>query len=100
MQTNIDNSKTSEEVALRINSPIFYVPNPDKAEPLSFFNAYFGLPGRDPKLKKNQKTVYALQEDGVATPIEQPVVGGVGGTPQYNGTRKKLMALIYKVIAV
>tara|TARA_R110002049_G_C9126112_1_gene558684 strand:- start:753 stop:1886 length:1134 start_codon:yes stop_codon:yes gene_type:complete len=63
-----------------------YIPHPDKSKPLDGFQAFFGLVGRDPEVKKHRKIVYALQEDGSAIPISQPVIGSVGGVPMYNGS--------------
>lgn len=86
MATIVNNSLTADESTLRVHSPLFYVPDPDKSGPLDGFQAYFGLTGRDPLVPDSQKLVYALQEDGTAVPIEQPVVGSAGGVPVYNGS--------------
>lgn len=86
MSVIINNSLTADENKVRVDSPIFYVPDPDKGKPLSGFKAYFGIVGLDPLVEENRKLVYALQEDGSAIPIEQPVIGGTGGTPMYNGS--------------
>ena len=83
---NIDNSKTAEESAVRIHNPIFYVPDPEEEGPIEFFQAYFGIVGRDPELEENRKIPYALQEDGSAVPMEQPLTGSAGGVPVYNGS--------------
>ena len=72
--TIIDNSLTAQESILRIHNPIFYVPDPEKAGPLDGFQAYFGIVGRDPILEENRKIAYALQEDGSAVPMSQPVI--------------------------
>ncbi len=84
--TIIDNSLTAQESILRIHNPIFYVPDPEKAGPLDGFQAYFGIVGRDPILEENRKIAYALQEDGSAVPMSQPVIGSAGGVPEYNGS--------------
>ncbi len=42
--------------------------------------------GRNPVLEENRKIVYALQEDGTAVPLAQPVIGSAGGVPVYNGS--------------
>ncbi len=86
MATIINNSLTADESALRVHNPIFYVPDPDKGKPLAAFKAYFGEVGRDPTNEDNQKFVYALQEDGSAVPMDQPVIGSAGGVPEYNGS--------------
>jgi len=84
--TIIDNSLTAQESILRIHNPIFYVPDPERAGPLDGFQAYFGIVGRDPILEENRKIAYALQEDGSAVPMSQPVIGSAGGVPGYNGS--------------
>lgn len=86
MATIINNSLTAEESALRIHNPILYAADPDKGSPIPFAKWFFGIVGRDPVLAENQKIVYALQEDGSAVPIIQPVLSGVGGVPMYNGS--------------
>ncbi len=86
MATIVNNSETADESILRIHNPILFIPDPDKGKPLDGFQAFFGLVGRDPELEHNQKIVYALQEDGSAVPIEQPVIGSAGGVPMYNGS--------------
>ena len=86
MASIVNNAATAEESILRVHNPIFYVPDPDKSGPLDGFKAFFGEVGRDAQLEGNQKIVYALQEDGSAVPIEQPVTGSAGGVPMYNGS--------------
>ena len=80
----------AEESILRIHNPIFYVPDSKKKGPLDGFQAYFGITGRDPLVEANQKTVYALQEDGSAVPMTQPVVGSAGGVPTLNNSNISL----------
>ena len=86
MATVVNNSLTADESITRIHNPIMYVPDPDKGKPLDGFQAYFGIVGRDPELEENRKIPYALQEDGSAVPIDQPVIGSAGGVPTYNGS--------------
>jgi hypothetical protein len=86
MATVVNNSLTADESIIRIHNPIMYVPDPDKGKPLGEFQAYFGIVGRDPQLEDNRKKPYALQEDGSAVPIDQPVIGSAGGVPVYNGS--------------
>lgn len=86
MATIVNNSATADESILRVHNPIMYIPDPDKGKPLAGFQAFFGLVGRDPQLEQNRKIVYALQEDGSAIPIDQPVIGSAGGVPMYNGS--------------
>ncbi|PHS02429.1 MAG: hypothetical protein COA78_21145 [Blastopirellula sp.] len=86
MATIVNNSQTADESILRIHNPIMFVPDPDKGKPLDGFQAFFGLVGRDPQLEQNRKIVYALQEDGTAVPLDQPVIGSAGGVPMYNGS--------------
>lgn len=86
MATIINNSLTAEESILRVHNPIFYVPDPDKGKPLDGFQAFFGIVGRDPLVEANQKIVYALQEDGTAVPLTQPVFGSAGGVPVHNNS--------------
>ena len=63
-----------------------YVPSPDKGKPLDGFQAYYGIVGRDPEVEENRKIPYALQEDGTAVPLDQPVIGSTGGVPTYGGS--------------
>ena len=84
MATIINNSLVADESILRVHNPIFYVPDPDKGKPLDGFQAYFGIVGRDPIVEENRKIVYALQEDGTAIPLSQPVIGSAGGVPVHN----------------
>lgn len=84
--TIINNAATAEQNILRIDNPILYTPDPDKNKALPFAQWFFGLVGRDPTVAENQKLVYALQEDGSAVSIQQPVVCSAGGVPFYNGS--------------
>lgn len=82
----INNQLVVDETKLRIFSPFFYVPNPDKSEALGLAYLYFGVEDTNPTLITNQKRVYALQEDGSAVAISQPVRTGAGGLPEVNGS--------------
>ena len=86
MATIINNSLVADESILRVHNPIFYVPDPDKGKPLDGFQAFFGIVGRDPIVEDNRKIVYALQEDGTAVPLTQPVIGSAGGIPVHNNS--------------
>ncbi|HHZ69569.1 MAG TPA: hypothetical protein EYN67_17820 [Flavobacteriales bacterium] len=86
MATIINNSLVAEESILRVHNPIFYVPDPDKGKPLDGFQAFFGIVGRDPLVEDNRKIVYALQEDGSAISLDQPVIGSAGGIPVHNNS--------------
>lgn len=88
--TIINNELVADENKLRINSPITYIPDPDKSGALGLASMYFGEPGKDPTLPENQKRVYALQEDGSAVGINQPVSTTAGGVPEYNGSTVSL----------
>lgn len=66
------------------------MPNPDKSEALGLAYLFFGVEDKDPTLVENQKRVYALQEDGSAIPIPQPVRTGAGGLPTHNGSTVNL----------
>lgn len=84
MATIINNELVADETRLRLGTLIQYIPDPTKNGPLAGGQLYFGIPGRDPLLPENQKIVYALQEDGSSTPLEQPVILSPGGTPIYD----------------
>jgi len=86
----INNQLVSDETKLRLFSPFFYVPNPDVSEALGLAYMYFGVENTDPTLAENQKRVYALQEDGSAVAIPQPVRTTAGGLPEYNGSTVNL----------
>jgi len=47
---------------------------------------YVGEPDTDPTIVGNQKTVYALQEDGSLVAISQPITLSGGGIPLYDGS--------------
>ena len=101
MATIINNSLTADENILRINDPYIYVADPDKGKPLKGAQLFFGEVGRDPELEENQKLVYALQEDGSAVPIPQPVLTSAGGVPTYANNPVALAisgAFSYKVL--
>ncbi len=84
MANIINNELVADETKLRLNTLIQYIPDPSRGTPLSGGQMYFGIPGRDPQLPENQKIVYALQGDGSAVPIEQPVSISSGGVPILN----------------
>lgn len=84
--TLINNEAVADETKLRLFSPYFYVPKHDKSGAQGLAYLYFGVEGKDPTLAINQKRVYAIQEDGSAIAISQPVRTGAGGTPEYNGS--------------
>jgi len=84
--TIINNQLVDDESKLRLYSPFYYIPDPDKSEALGLASLFFGEPGTDPTLKENQKRVYAIQEDGSTVPIQQPVSTSAGGVPVYNGS--------------
>ncbi len=86
MATIVNNNLTADEDKLRVINPLLYVPDPDSAGPLGLAYLYFGEPSKDPELAENRKRVYALQEDGSAVPISQPIRTTVGGVPEYNGS--------------
>jgi len=86
MSVIINNEVTADENIARVHSPVIYVPDPSKSGALSGAKLYFGIVGRDPVLEENQKIVYALQEDGSAIPLDQPVDCSAGGVPEYNGS--------------
>ncbi len=90
MTTIINNSLVADESSVRINNAIMYFPDPRNAGPLAFAKVYFGLPGRDPLVVNNQKKVYALQEDGSAVVLDQPVICSAGGVPEYLGSAVSL----------
>lgn len=66
-------------------NPISYFPNPADGRPVSGGKLFIGIPDTDPEIVANQKTVYALQEDGSYVPIAQPIYLSPGGTPVLNG---------------
>jgi hypothetical protein len=84
--TIINTLLSSDEGKLRIHNPIIYIPDPDKSGPLGLASVYFGLPDRDPLQVENQKRAYAIQEDGTALAITQPVMTSSGGVTVHNGT--------------
>ena len=85
--TIINNSLIDDENKVRLNGPIMYFPDPRKSGALAFAKLFFGIPGRDAELEQNQKVVYALQEDGSAVVLNQPVVCSAGGVPEYLGSQ-------------
>lgn len=83
----INNSLSADESKLRLHNPILYTADPETGKPVKGAQWYIGLPGRDPVANgANKKIVYALQEDGSAIPLQQPVLCGAGGIPMYNGS--------------
>lgn len=86
----INNEAVVDETKLRLFNPFFYIPNPDKSEALGLAYLYFGEEDKDPTIAANQKKVFALQEDGSAIAISQPVRTGAGGLPELNGSTVNL----------
>lgn len=88
--TIINNDLATVESGLRIDNPYMLVFYPNKPKPLSGGKMYFGIPSTDPTDPAYQKRVYIVNEDSSITPIEQPVLLGLGGVPVYNGSPVQL----------
>lgn len=86
MATILNNQAASAQSTVRIVNPYIYVPLPDDSGPVSNGVMYFGEPQTDPELEQYQRRVYALQEDGSAIPLQQPIALGAGGVPYYNNS--------------
>lgn len=86
MATIVNNELTADETKLRVVDPFLYVNSPKNGRPANGAELYFGIPGRDPELPEHQKIVYALQEDGSAVALAQPVLTNAAGRPTYNGS--------------
>ena len=85
--TIINNELVADETKLRLFSPIFYVPDPDISQALGLASLYFGQEGKEPANNPDErKQVYALQEDGSAVAISQPIKTTIGGVAEYNGS--------------
>lgn len=80
-----DSSVTSEKANISVANPAPAFTYFENGEPIANGFLYFGLPGRDGEVEENRKIVYAIQENGGALPIGQPVTLSAGGIPQYNG---------------
>lgn len=77
--------------ANRVDIAAFYVANPSTSRALANAQIYVGIVDLDPEILANQKQVSALQENGVAIPIPQPISTSKGGVPQYNGSSVSLL---------
>ena len=74
----------ADENAVRL--PYEYYPDPTRGRPVFNGSIYVGQPDTDPQITSNQLQVTAIQEDGTAVPIAQPIRTGAGGVPILNGS--------------
>jgi hypothetical protein len=69
-----------------VRLPYNYYPDPTRGRPVFKGSIYVGVPDTDPQVISNQLVVTAIQEDGTAVPIAQPIRTGAGGVPELNGS--------------
>lgn len=69
-----------------VRLPYDYYPDPTRGRPVFNGFIYVGSPDTDPQVISNRLVVTAIQEDGTATPIAQPIRTGAGGVPMLNGS--------------
>lgn len=69
-----------------VRLPYDYYPDPTRGRPVFEGSIYVGQPDTDPQIVSNQLQVTAVQEDGSAVPIAQPIKTGAGGVPMLNGS--------------
>lgn len=70
----------------RINFLPSYYPLFDQGHPIENGKIYIGIPDTDPTIISNQYDIFALQENGEAIALVQPIRTGAGGVPSYNGS--------------
>lgn len=69
-----------------VRLPYNYYPDPTRGRPVFNGSIYVGRADSDPQIVANRLQVTAIQEDGTAVPIAQPIKTGAGGVPMLNGS--------------
>lgn len=73
-----------------VRPPYTYYPDPTRGRPVFNGFIYVGIEDRDPEIPSNQIQVRAIQENGLAVNISQPIRTGAGGVPLVNGSPVQL----------
>lgn len=68
-----------------------YFPKSSIGRPVSNGSIYIGDADTDPEIVGNQKSAYALQENGSVVELSQPISISLGGVPEYNGSPVTLL---------
>lgn len=73
-----------------VRPPYTYYPDPTRGRPVFNGFIYVGLEDTDPEIPANRLQVRAIQENGLAVNISQPIRTGAGGVPMLNGSPVQL----------